>query len=425
MKVQTQINNSAIRNPNSALPRSWRWVRLGEVCEVKGGKRLPSGYEFSKERTPYPYIRVVDMRGVSIKMQGLKYLTPEVKGIILKYTISADNVYISIAGTIGIVGTIPIELDGANLTENAAKLVIKDKTILHRDYLWLFLSSENGQRAIKKRINLVGQPKLALFRIKTIPMLLPPLPEQKRIAAKIQELMQDVERARTACEKQLEAAKVLPAAYLRQVFESEEAKKWERKRLGEVCEIISKGTTPTTYGHSFVPSGIPFLRAEDISGGPVDFSSVAFHITNETHDFLKRSKLYPGDLLITIAGTLGRVGYILEDAPEGNCNQAVAFARVVPIKSDVKFLCYILQILEVLSPFVELKAGGTIQNLNLEQVRSIEIPIPPLTVQHHIASELKEKMAEVEKLRTGIEKELEAITTLPQVILRKAFRGEL
>src|SRR3989304_3755477 len=102
----------------------------------------------------------------------------------------------------------------------------------------------------------------------------------------------------------------------------------------------------------------------------VDLSSVAFHITKETHDFLNRSKLHPGDLLVTIAGTLGRVGYIPEDAPEANCNQAVAFARVDPLKADVKFLCYVLQVPEVLLPFTELKAGGTIQNLNLQQVQS-------------------------------------------------------
>lgn len=70
---------------------------------------------------------------------------------------------------------------------------------------------------------------------------LPPIEEQQRMAAKIQELMQEVECAQTACEKQLEAAKALPSAYLREVFESEEAKKWDRKRLAEVC-LFEYGT---------------------------------------------------------------------------------------------------------------------------------------------------------------------------------------
>lgn len=199
---------------------------------------------------------------------------------------------------------------------------------------------------------------------------------------------------------------------------------WKWVRLGEVCEIVSKGTTPTTYGYSFVSSGVPFLRAEDIRGGPIDFSSVVFHVTRETHDFLNRSKLFPGDLLITIAGTLGRVGYIQEGAPETNCNQAVAFARVNPVKADVKFLCYILQVYDVASSFTGLKAGGTIQNLNLEQVRSIKIPLPPLPEQHRIAAKIQELMQEVERAQNACKKRLEAAKALPSAYLHEIFESE-
>lgn len=195
-------------------------------------------------------------------------------------------------------------------------------------------------------------------------------------------------------------------------------------KLGDVCEVISKGTTPTTYGRFFVSSGIPFLRAEDIVGQAVDFSSVSFHITNETHDFLSRSKLRPGDLLITIAGVLGRVGYIAEGSPESNCNQAVAFARVNPLKVDVEFLCYALRFPSVLLPFTELKAGGTIQNLNLEQVRCIEVPLPQLAEQKRIACKLCELEGEVERARTACEKQLQAAKVLPAAYLREVFESE-
>jgi restriction endonuclease S subunit len=199
---------------------------------------------------------------------------------------------------------------------------------------------------------------------------------------------------------------------------------WRWVKLGEVCDVISKGATPTTYGYDFVNSGIPFLRAEDIIGGPVDLSSVAHHITEETHEFLDRSKLRSEDILITIAGTLGRVGYLPEGVLEVNCNQAVAFARVDSTRADVKFLCYFLQIPEVLSPFVELKVGGTIQNLNLQQVRSIEIPLPPLFEQRRITAKLQELMQEVRRARTAGEKQLEAAKALPAAYLREVFQSE-
>ena len=122
------------------LPDGWRCVRLGELCEVKGGKRLPAGADFTKETTTFPYIRVVDFKNGSIDIRNLKYLSQEVQVQISQYIINRTDVYISIAGTIGICGVIPDELDRANLTENAARLIIKDKTVLHRDYLFRFLA---------------------------------------------------------------------------------------------------------------------------------------------------------------------------------------------------------------------------------------------------------------------------------------------
>ncbi|MBZ4656001.1 MAG: type restriction enzyme subunit [Epulopiscium sp.] len=203
------------------LPEGWKWVRLGEVCDIKGGKRLPKGAEFAKNVTPYPYIRVVDFKSGTINTNGLKYITEEIRNTISKYIITKDDIYISIAGTIGIVGTVPPELDGANLTENAARISIKDKEVLEKEFICLFLASPEGQAQIKERTNIVGQPKLALERIATIQLPIPPLPEQKRIAAFLKEKMAEAEKLRKSLEEQLEIINKLPTALLRRVFRGE------------------------------------------------------------------------------------------------------------------------------------------------------------------------------------------------------------
>ncbi|RMD61545.1 restriction endonuclease subunit S, partial [Candidatus Parcubacteria bacterium] len=168
------------------LPAHWRVVKLGEVAEVRGGKRLPKGHKFAETRTPYPYLRVTDFRNGSIDTQNLKYLTPEDYEILKRYTISTRDVYISIAGTIGLVGTVPPELDGANLTENAAKLVIIDRHHLLQTYLVYALMSERCQSQIHQRSTKTSQPKLALSRIRQIRLPLPPLDEQREIARLLQ-----------------------------------------------------------------------------------------------------------------------------------------------------------------------------------------------------------------------------------------------
>jgi type I restriction enzyme S subunit len=163
--------------------------------------------------------------------------------------------------------------------------------------------------------------------------------------------------------------------------------KWVQ--LEDVSELVSKGTTPTSLGREFTNSGIPFLRAEDIQGGAVDLARAACRISPETHSALKRSHLRSGDLLVTIAGTLGRVGFIPETRLQINCNQAVAFVRLKPALVDVRYACYACQSSVVLRPFLKQKKVGTIGNLNLEQLKSVRIPLPPLCEQKRIATILE------------------------------------
>ena len=105
-----------------SIPASWSMTTIETVAEVKGGKRLPKGKKLLDEPTDHPYIRVTDFENASVNTQSLKYLDDETYDAIKNYTISDKDLYISIAGTIGLVGTIPKNLSGANLTENAAKI---------------------------------------------------------------------------------------------------------------------------------------------------------------------------------------------------------------------------------------------------------------------------------------------------------------
>ena len=154
--------------------------------------------------------------------------------------------------------------------------------------------------------------------------------------------------------------------------------------LEDVSTLVSKGTTPTTLGYSFVPQGIPFLRAEDVTGTAIDPKAVTFRISEETDKALSRSRLQPGDLLITIAGTLGRVGYVPMNAPPLNCNQAVAFVRIKPEVVDLLYACFACRAL--IADLLNLQKIGTIGNLNLEQVRKFKIPLPRLCEQKRIAT---------------------------------------
>ena len=165
------------------IPESWRVTSVGEVAAVKGGKRLPKGEKLVEQNTGLPYIRVTDFTEFTVDVSGLLFLTEDIQQHISRYIINEDNVYISIAGSIGIVGMIPPELDGANLTENAVKLITNGADQLHPRFLMYWLASDHCQSEIKAQTVKNAQPKLALARIKSLGMPLPSLEEQMEVAA--------------------------------------------------------------------------------------------------------------------------------------------------------------------------------------------------------------------------------------------------
>ena len=180
------------------IPESWKWIKLGEVVSVLGGKRIPVGRTLTTDNTGYKYIRVSDMKDGSVLTDNLLYVPTDIYPSISRYVIHKEDVYITVAGTIGRVGKIPPEIDGANLTENADRLVF---SIIDQDWLIRCLESSLVQQQIIDATTKVGQPKLAIKRIQELLIPLPPLAEQKRIVAKIEELLPYVDRYAAAYEK--------------------------------------------------------------------------------------------------------------------------------------------------------------------------------------------------------------------------------
>ena len=170
--------------PTIDIDPSWETVELGDLVEVKGGKRLPKGEKFSDTSTLHPYIRVSDFKDFSVDKSNLKFISDEIHEQISRYVISSDDLYISIAGTIGLVGEIPEEISGANLTENAAKLVLKTNKI-SKEFLVYLLATTPVQTQIQIRTHTVGVPKLALERIRTIEIPVPSIDEQNKIVKSI------------------------------------------------------------------------------------------------------------------------------------------------------------------------------------------------------------------------------------------------
>ena len=201
------------------LPDSWVWVRLDNLCEVKGGKRIPKGEEFSNEKTKNVYLRVTDFDNYTINQDKLKYISDDLAEKLKNYKISIEDLYLSIAGTIGKVGIIPYELDKSFLTENAVKLTNLSNTINNKFLLNCF-KTNFIQNLISNSITSSGQPKLAIFRIENFSIPLPPLEEQQEIVRILDEVLENENKVKELLELE-EKIDILEKSILHKAFKGE------------------------------------------------------------------------------------------------------------------------------------------------------------------------------------------------------------
>ncbi|HBC3533503.1 TPA: restriction endonuclease subunit S [Vibrio vulnificus] len=204
----------------SDFPSDWEIVCIGQIAHVLGGKRVPKGCKLLEQPTDFVYLRVTDMKNRTIDESDLRYISEDVFKQISRYTINTEDVYVTIAGTIGAVGSIPPHLDGMSLTENAAKLVFRG---ISKEYIIVVLQSDFVKKQFNDAVNQMAQPKLSLNSIKHTLIPIPSIEEQHRIVAKVDELMALCDQLEEQTEVSLDAHQVLVETLLATLTNSQNA----------------------------------------------------------------------------------------------------------------------------------------------------------------------------------------------------------
>ena len=160
--------------------------------------------------------------------------------------------------------------------------------------------------------------------------------------------------------------------FLADLFLKYSAKATDYKRLDEICSIITKGTTPTTLKRSFADYGVPFVKVESLTDShQIDTNKLAF-IDTETHEMLQRSKLKYKDLLISIAGTIGRFALVPKTMPQANTNQAVALVRGSIVSQEYLYALFLSGLCD---EQIKAKTVQAVQaNLSLSVIGSLSVP---------------------------------------------------
>ena len=408
-KKSAATDKSHYENVPFEIPESWCWTTLGELCSIKGGKRLPKGKSFADTITPHIYIRVTDMKDHTVLLSSLKYIDEDVFAEIKNYTISSNDLYLTIAGTIGDVGLVPAELDGANLTENAAKLTdIK----CSKQYLMYVLMSSIAQDHFCSRFHQVAQPKLSLETASSTLIPLPPYREQLRIAEELDrwlgvvvsveddlsELTNYVRKTKSKILDLAISGKLVPqdldnepaiellkrinpgfepcdnSHYGNLPFEVPDG--WCWATLGSIGKWQS-GATPSRMRKDYYGGDIPWLKTGDLNDWYI--TDIPEYITQQALNETS-VKLNPaGSILIAMYGaTIGKIGILTMPA---TTNQACC-ACISHNGIEQMYLFYYL--LSHKEEFVRQGGGGAQPNISKEKIVETLIPIPPLSEQLRI-----------------------------------------
>ncbi len=269
----------------------------------------------------------------------------------------------------------------------------------------------------------VGQQRVPSYFLEDLAMPLPPLSEQKRIAAILNDHMADIARARTATEAQLEATEALSVAYLREIFESKEAKQWPKVRLGDHASKIGSGVTPRGGQSAYKPEGIPLIRSQNIYLNRFVPNGLVF-IDQEQDQKMRNSHVEKGDVLLNITGaSIGRVCVVPDQICPANVNQHVSIIRT-GILNPYYLSFYISN--PVFQSFVmNSQSGATRQALTKSMIEDFLIPCPPTKIQLKIVKDILHRIKISEKIIIDLGLQMQTIDAIPSAVLNKAFNGEL
>lgn len=408
------------------IPKGWEVKKLGEIFNiVRGGSPRPIKSYLTDDKNGINWIKIGDIETGSkyithtkqkILASGLKKSRAVKAGdLLLTNSMSFGRPYIS-------------KINGA---VHDGWLIFEPKIQISKDYVFYFFSSSDTYSKLSNLAVGSTVKNLQINFLENFEIPLPPLSEQKAIADKLDDSFAKIENAIANLINAKENLKLYKQSVLKSAFNGDllpntSPTHWEVKKLGEICEIISKGTTPKGGKNVYKDSGILFLRAENIQeNGIVNLENVKFIDKNIHDNVLKRSKLYNGDLLITIAGTLGRCAVYNNDI-EANTNQAVCFVRLnKAYKKYANFIQKFISLQSTKSQLLNQAKITAIPNLTLEIIKNLPIPLPPLSEQNLIVAEIDRRFAIVDKTLNLIDKSIQNAKNLKQSILKKAFSGEL
>lgn len=412
-----------------ALPEGWRCVQLGDISQVASGVTLGRKLRGNPTLHEIPYLRVANVKDGYLDLEDIKTIEAT-QAEIDKSLLQVGDILLTEGGD-------PDKLGRGTFWDGSIERCIHQNHIFrvrfdHSQFLPEFVSAQISSPYGKSYFLAHAKQTTGIATInqqvlKGFPLILPPIAEQKRIMAILSDRLAAVDKARLATQTQLEAAQALPAAYLRQIFNSPEAQKWEKKPLGDVAEVGAGITLGRKFKEGTSTRQIPYLRVANVKDGYLDLSNITS--TEATEAEIKKCLLQYGDILLTEGGDpdkLGRGTYWQNELPE-----CIHQNHIFRVRFDLN---------EYVPSFLSAQIGSAygkayflanakqttgIATINQQVLKGFPIMSPSIETQKKVVLELEEALKQSRAVEKALQDQLVTINALPSALLRQAFNGEL
>ena len=378
----------------------WEKEQLGVLFQTITGN-TPSKREKAYYGGKIPFIKppeliddVISASSDSLSNEGAKFAR----------VLPKDSILVSCIGNLGKSGinSIPVAFNQQinaiipNERSNPRFMFYQVQSFTFRKQLYNLKSGTTVDIVNKSKFN-------------TIRVVLPSLPEQKRIVTILDQAFQEIDQTIANTEKNHTNAKEIFESYLNDVF-TRKAEGWEEKKLGDVCDVIP-GQSPESKFYNKTGNGLPFYQGkkefrEKFIGSPKTWTT---HTTKKAQN---------NDILMSVRAPVGPINFCTQEICIGRGLAAIRAVNSV----DKEFLFYFL--LSIQDKLIG-NAGAVFTSLNKDQIKDIRLVLPSPPEQKRIVKKLDELTKETQQLETLYQKKISALTELKQSLLQKAFSGEL
>jgi type I restriction enzyme S subunit len=434
------------------------------------------------------YVKVRDMRGDRIDLEGLHRTSHEIASKYARASLRPGDLLLSIRGTYGRVAVVPPELDGANITQDTARLAILPQ--LASLYVAYWLRAESSQQYFKRVARGVAVKGVNIGDIRPMPVPIAPLPEQHRIVEKIEELFSDLDAGVASLQRAKANLKRYRASVLKSAVEGRLTEEWrkehsqtedgamlldrilrerrERWEKDQLLKFKEKGKEPpknweSKYEESSAPDTselpelpegwvwatvdqvapptggltknpnrgsfrkkLPYLRVANVYSNELRLGEMEEIGVENTE--LERLLLCKGDLLVVEGnGSKDQIGRVA--VWDGSIEPCVHQNHIIKARPAHGMSLWILYFL--ISPngrtSIEKVASSTsgLYTLSISKVASLPIPLPSFAEQEQIVALVEERLSQIDSAEKTIDAELIRSKRLRQSILKRAFEGKL